>query len=85
MAERLLVGAEATENDLRAAEYALYHAMHMARAALHAMENVELPVMAGVDRRGNVICSVFDLLVTIMRDTEAAGNKLVDLCIRPPS
>lgn len=77
--------AEATENDLRAAERALYHAMHLARAALHAMENVELPVMAGVDARGEVICTVFDLLETIMHDTEAAGGKLLGLSIRPPS
>ena len=70
---------EATENDLRGAEQALYHAMHLARAALHAMENVELLDTAGDDPRGKVVHAVADLLETIMRDVEAAGDKLTEL------
>jgi hypothetical protein len=70
---------EATEKDLRAAEQALYHAMHLARAALHTMENVELLDAASNDPRGLAVHAVAELLATIERDAEAAGDKLGDL------
>ena len=70
--------AEATEKDLRAAERALYHAMHLARAALHTIENVELLDAAGNDPRGLAVHAVAELLETIERDAEAAGDKLGD-------
>ena len=71
--------AEATENDLRGAERALYHAMHLARAALHTIENVELLNTAGNDPRGLAVHVVAELLETIERDAEAAGDKLTEL------
>ena len=70
---------EATEKDLRAAEQALYHSMHLARAALHAMESVELLYTIGNDRRGQVVHAVAELLESIMRDAEAAADKLTEL------
>ncbi len=70
---------EPTQDDIDAAEQALYHAMHLARAALHAMENVELLDMAGNDKRGQVVHAVAELLEIIMCDAEAAGDKLGDL------
>lgn len=73
--------AEATEKDLRAAEYALYHIMNLARAALHTIENVELLDVAGNDPRGLAVHAVADLLETIERDAEAGGDKLIDLNI----
>ena len=71
--------AEATENDLRGAERALYHAMHLARAALHTIENVELLDTAGNDPRGLAVHAVAELLETMVRDAEAAGGKLTEL------
>ena len=73
--------AEATEKDLRAAEQALYHAMNLARAALHTMENVELLDTIGNDPRGLAVHAVADLLATIERDAEAAVGKVGDLKI----
>lgn len=71
--------AEATQEDLRAAVGVLHHIMHLARAALHTMENVELLEMAGDDKRGQGAHTVADLLELIERDAETAGDKLIDL------
>ena len=72
---------EPTQSDIEGAERALYHVMHLARAALHAMESVELLDTSGDDPRGKVVHAVADLLETIMRDAEAAGDKLTELKI----
>lgn len=71
--------AEAPQQDLRAVGGVLRHIMHLARAALHTMENVELLEMAGDDKRGQAAHTVADLLEAIERDAEAADDKLIDL------
>ena len=73
--------SEATEKDLRDAGGVLHHIMHLARAALHTMENVELLEMAGDDKRGQAAHTVADLLKVIERDAEAAGDLLAELRI----
>ncbi len=73
--------AEATQQDLFDAGDALYHLMHLARAALHTMENVELLDMVGDNKRGEAVHTVADLLKVIERDAEAAGDLLAELRI----
>ena len=70
-----------TNDDLRAAEQALYRVMHLARLALHAMEDAEMFDLAANDKRGHIVQGVGEVLATVMRDAEAAGDKLTELKI----
>lgn len=67
---------EPTNDDIYAAERALYHVMHLARLALHAMENVELVSVQLDEPQQGVMYALENALETISRDAEAAADKL---------
>ncbi len=72
---------EATNDDIRDAEQALYRVMHLVRLALYAMEDAEVFDLAGDDKRGHIVQGVGEVLATVMRNAEAAGDKLTELKI----
>ena len=72
---------EPTNDDIRDAEQALYRVMHLVRLALHAMEDAEMFDLAANDKRGHIVQGVGEVLATVMRDAEAAGEKLTELKI----
>ena len=72
---------EPTNDDIRDAEQALYRVMHLVRLALYAMEDDEVFDLAGDDKRGRIVQGVGEVLATVMRDAEAAWDKLTELKI----
>ncbi len=65
---------EPTNDDITAAERALYRVMHIARLALHAMENVELVSVRLEEPQQGVMYAVESALGVILREAEASGD-----------
>ncbi len=72
---------EPTNDDIRDAEQALYRVMRLVRLALHAMDDAGVFDLADDDKRGRIVQGVGEVLETVMRDAESAGDKLAELKI----